>query len=64
MGWVAENGKDMTAYSDHDDLKPYPVELRQGLEGDQDSNLDRHQLLDQCFQFRVAVQCWMADLSG
>ena len=63
IGLVAETGKDMTAYFDLGDLNPYAVELRYGLDDDQESQLDRHQLLDQCFQFRAAVQGWMADLS-
>lgn len=64
MGLVAETGKDMTAYLDLGDLNPYAVELRYGLDDDQNSEHDRSQLLDQCFQFRVAVQSWIADLSG
>jgi len=64
IGLVAETGKDMTAYLDLGDLNPYAVELRYGLDDDQNSELDRSQLLDQCFQFRVAVQSWIADLSG
>jgi HEPN domain-containing protein len=64
IGLVAETGKDMTAYLDLGDLNPYAVELRYGLDDDQISELDRPQLLDQCFRFRVAVQCWLADLSG
>ena len=63
MGLVAETGKAMTAYLDLGDLNPYAVELRYELDDDQNSQLDRHPLLDQCFQFREAVQCWMADLS-
>ena len=63
IGLVAETGKDMTAYLDLGDLNPYAVELRYGLDDDQNSELDRRQLLDQCSQFRVAVQCWLADLS-
>jgi len=61
---VAETGKDMTAYFDLGDLNPYAVELRYELDDDQNSQLDHHQLLDQCFQFRVAVQSWMAELYG
>ena len=65
IGLVAETGKDMTAYFDLGDLNnPYAVELRYELDDDQYSQLDRHQLLDQCFQFRVAVQSWMSDLYG
>ena len=58
IGLVAETGKDMTAYLDLGDLNPYAVELRYGLDDDQNSELDRRQLLDQCFQFRMAVQSW------
>jgi hypothetical protein len=64
MGLVAETGKDVTAYLDLGDFNPYAVELRYGLDDDQDSELDRPQLLDQCFKFRVAIQCWLANLSG
>jgi hypothetical protein len=64
MSLVAETGKDMTAYFDLGDHNPIAVGLRYGLDDDQNSPLDRHPLLDQCFQFRVAVQSWIADLSG
>ncbi len=64
IGLVAETGKDMNAYFNLGDLNPYAVELRYGLDDDQNSELDRHQLLDQCLQFRAAVQCWLTDLSG
>ena len=65
MGLVAETGKDdMTAYLNLGDLNPYAEELRYGLDDDQNSPLDRHPLLDQCFYFCATVQCWMADLSG
>jgi hypothetical protein len=43
MGLVAETGKDMTAYLDLGDLNPDAVELRYGLDDDQNSRLDRHQ---------------------
>jgi hypothetical protein len=43
MGWTAETGKDMTAYLDLGDLNPDAVELRYGLDDDQNSRLDRHQ---------------------
>ena len=49
MGLVAETGQDVTAYLDLGDLNPYAVELRYGLDDDQTSPLNRHQLLDQCF---------------
>ena len=64
MGLVAETGKDMTAYFDLGDLNPIAVGLRYGLDDDQNFPHDRHPLLDQCFQLRVAVQSWIADLSG
>ena len=38
----------MTAYLDLGDLNPYAVELRYGLEDDQDSHLDRHPLRNAC----------------
>ena len=63
IGLVAETGKDMSAYLDLGDLNPYAVELRYGLGDDQSFPLDRQQLLDQCSQFREAVEGWMADLS-
>ena len=64
IGLVAETGKDMTAYFDLGDLNSYAVDLRYELDDNQHSQLHRHQLLDQCCQFRVAVQSWMADLYG
>lgn len=40
-GLVAETGKDMTAYVDLGDLNPIAVELRYGLDDEQNSPLDR-----------------------
>lgn len=42
-GLVAETGKDMTAYVDLGDFNPIAVELRYGLDDEQNSPLDRRQ---------------------
>lgn len=43
QGWIAETGKDKSAELDLGDLNPDAVELRYGLDDDQNSRLDRHQ---------------------